>query len=194
MRIDRRAAVLSLAAVVLAPASPAAAQDPAHVAPIRLLEGALGGRSGNVPSPTAVRAAVAQSFNVDFMARAVLLGQDFTPRQFGRFREALADRLAFEMLDQRRREGRGTIVIVRTREIGTREWVVDTRVVTSARRQRSVSWRLAAGSGRTLITDLLSNGTSLVRSWRNQYLPALRRAGLDRLIQHIEAQNRKMRG
>ncbi|HEV2745974.1 MAG TPA: ABC transporter substrate-binding protein [Allosphingosinicella sp.] len=194
MRIDRRAALLALATLVLATASPAASGDAAPAAPIRAVEAALAGRDGAAPSEAAVRAAVARSFNLDAMARAVLGGQAFTPKQFGRFREALADHLVLDMLGQRRDGRRGTIMIVRTRAIGTGEWVVDTRVETPGRPHRSVSWRVSAGSGRALITDLLGNGASLVRSWRNRHLPTLRRVGLDGLIERLEARNRRMRG
>jgi ABC-type transporter MlaC component len=194
MRIDRRTVLLGFTALALATASPAAAQDAVPAAPVRALEAALAGRDGNVPSLAGVRAAVERSFNLEAMARAILAGQSFTPAQLARFRAALADRLALDMIQERRREGRGTLTIVRTRAIRTGEWVVDSRIVTSGRRQRSVSWRVGLTSGRALITDLLGNGASLVRAWRNEHLPTLRRLGLNGLIERLEGRNRRVRG
>lgn len=193
MHIDRRIALFSVAALALAMVSPVEARDGAQVAPIRAVETALAGRDGALPSHAAVRVAVAREFNLDSMARFILAGHAFTPAQLARFRDALADRLALDMIDQRRRDGRGTIVVVQTRALKAGEWIVETRVIASDKRQRAVAWRIGAGSGRARIVDVLGNGASLARSWRNRYIPNLRKVGLDGLIERMEARNRKMR-
>lgn len=189
MRIHRRTVLLTIAVLAAAPWR-ADAQDARAAAPIRALEQALAGSGGAAPGRAAVRSAVARSFNVDLIARSVLAGQTFTAGQLARFREALTDQLASEMLQRIGRERRRPVAILRTRLIRPAEWLVDTRLAV-ARGQEVVSWRVAGGTGGALIIDVLSNGTSLVRAWRNEYLPMLRRIGLDAMIQRIEARSRR---
>ncbi len=146
-----------------------------------------------MPTEAAVRAAVERAFDIDTLARAVLGGQAASASQFEKFRKALTQRLVLDMLDQRRREGRGTLSVVRTRSIGAGEWVVDTKIVTANKKQRSTSWRVGERLGRPAITDVMSNGASLARSLRNNYQASLRKHGLDGLITRMEARNQEVR-
>jgi ABC-type transporter MlaC component len=163
-------------------------------APIRLLEAALAPPADRMPTEAAVRTAVERAFDIETLARAVLAGQPASASQFEKFRKALTQRLVLDMLDQRRREGSGTLSVLRTREIGAGEWVVDTRIVTRAKKQRTTSWRVGERLGRAAITDVMSNGASLARSLRNSYGASLRKHGLDGLITRMEARNQETRG
>jgi ABC-type transporter MlaC component len=147
-----------------------------------------------MPTEAALRSALERAFELDAMARAVLGEQTSTASQFDRFQKVLTDRLVLDLLARRRREGRGTLEIVRTREIRAGEWVVDSRIATPDRRQRSASWRVREDGGRTVVTDILSSGVSLVRSLRTANLASLRKYGLDGLITRMEARNSRMRG
>ncbi len=191
MRLDRRTALVGLGFLFFSSASRAAGAEP--TAPIRLVESALLGRAGAMPTEAALRAAVERAFELDAITHAVLAGQASTAGQFDRFREVLTDRLVLDMLARRRREGRGTLEIVRTRTIGSGEWVVDSRVTTPDRRQRTVSWRIREDRGRTVVTDVLNGGVSMVRSLRSANEASLRKHGLDGLITRMEARNRRMR-
>jgi ABC-type transporter MlaC component len=193
MHLDRRTALAALAVLFLSTASPAAGADAEPTAPVRLVETALAGRGGALPSEGALRTAVVRAFELDAMARAVLGGRASTAGQFERFREALTDRLVLDMLARRRRDGRGTLEIVRTRAIGGGEWVIDSRIATPNKRERSASWRVREDQGRMVVTDVLSSGVSLVRSLRAANLASLRKYGLDGLITRMEARNNRMR-
>lgn len=147
-----------------------------------------------MPTEAAVRAAVERAFDIDTLARAVLGAQAASASQFEKFSKALTHRLVLDMLAQRRREGSGTLSVLRTRSIGAGEWVVDTRIVTRDKKQRSTSWRVGERLGKPAITDVMSNGASLARSLRNNYQASLRKHGLDGLITRMEARNQEMRG
>ena len=147
-----------------------------------------------MPSEAAVRAAVERTFDIDGMARTVLAGQAASASQFAKFSKALAQRLVLDMLERRRRDGRGMLSVVRTRAIAAGEWVVDTQILTTDKRKRTTSWRVRERAGGAAITDVMSNGASLVRSWRSSYGTSLRKYGLDGLITRMEARNQEMRG
>ena len=164
--------------------------DPAR--PIRLLEAALAGPADALPSAGDVRVAVNRTFDMDSIARAVLadLAPGATSNQRGRFRQALTDRIARDLLNRRRRDGRGTLVIDGTRVLGAGEWLVTSRIRVPRQNDRSMAWRVRAGPRGPVIGDIRGGGTSMVRVLRNEYAPALRRLGLDGLIARMEARSR----
>jgi len=194
MHLDRRTALAALGFLFLSSASGAASTEGEPTVPIRLVETALAGRGGALPTESALRTAIVRAFDLDAMTRGVLGSQTSTAGQFSRFREVLTDRLVLDMLARRRREGRGTLEIVRTRTIGAGEWVVDSRIAIRDRPLRSASWRVREDQGKTLVTDVMSSGTSLVRSLRSANQASLRKYGLDGLITRMDGRNSRMRG
>lgn len=193
MRFNRRTTLLALGCLVVSGASPAFAAETDPTAPIKIIETALA-QPAAMPTEAAVRAAVERTFDIDGMARTVLAGQAASASQFAKFSKALTQRLVLDMLERRRRDGRGTLSVVRTRSIAAGEWVVDTQILTPDKRKRTTSWRVRERAGGAAITDVMSNGASLVRSWRSSYGTSLRKYGLDGLITRMEARNQEMRG
>ena len=187
MHWDRRGVLLALGACAASAAAAQATPDPA--APVRRLEAALAGTATALPSAAAVRAAVARSFDTAGIARAVLAGlaPGATAAQVERFRQALTQRMARDMLRRRRQDGRGTLVILGSRALAGGQWLVTSRLTLPSEGDRVVSWRISTGPGGPVISDVIGGGSSLIRQMRNEYGPALRRLGLDRLIARMEA-------
>lgn len=193
MTCDRRV-VLALGAALLS-IGPAFAQPPDPVEPIRLLEAALTG-PGDRPLPAdQVRSAVERSFDIPAIADAVLDGQaaNTDAEQRGRFRAALTDRIARDLLDRRSAGARARLEVVRFDPIHSGEWLVVTRLVVVGETPRTMSWRVRSAAGRARIVDVQVNGSAMVRLMRNEYAVALRRVDLEGLIARMEARNRRAR-
>lgn len=182
--------MLALGAAAATPV--AAVQGPVDpVRPIRLLEAALAGPVNGLPSASDVRAAVSRTCDMEAIANAVLAGvaPRATANQVERFRQALLDRITRDLLNRRRREGRGMLVIVRARAIGPGEWIVTSLIRIARQNDRPMSWRVAAGRRGALIKDVQGGGSGMVRALRNEYAPAVRRLGLDGLIARMTARS-----
>lgn len=188
MRLGLWIAMLALGAGLLA-ASPIAAQRAVNpAAPVEAVDAALSGRS----SPATVASAIERSFDTAAIARAVLADHaaGASAAQIERFRSALVGHMARELIE--RRSGRsGRMTISSTRAVRPGEWLVTSRSQVRREPPRTLSWRVRVRSGRPLIHDVLSSGTSMMRALRNEYGPALRRLGLEGLTDRIEAGNRR---
>ncbi|MEG3147545.1 ABC transporter substrate-binding protein [Sphingomonas sp. RT2P30] len=194
MLCSTTSALLIAVALVASGAGHAQAVDPAD--PIRALTTVLAGQGARAPAAEAVRAAVERSFDVEGLARGVLAGlaAGATPRQLDRFRRALAGRIARDLRGRLRTDQRWTLDIVQTREIGPEEWLETSRVTVSGKGARTIAWRVRSAGGKAVIVDVLGNGTSMIRTLHNDYDAALRRFGLDGVIDRMEASTRVGRG
>ena len=131
--------------------------------------------------------ATAQEAGPDADPTAVALRRTRVAIEQRRFADALADNIARDLLNRRRRYGLGELTLVSTRPIGSGEWLVTSRLRIPSRNDQTVAWRVRTTSRGPVVSDVRSSGTSMIRALRNEYEPALRRLGLDRLIGRMEA-------
>ena len=165
----------------------ARAAEPAS--PVQAFTTVLAGQGTHRPSGEAVRVAVERAFDVDEVGRGILAGmtQAATPQQLVRFRRALTGRIARDLYGRLRPGRQWTIAIVQTRAIRPEEWLVTSRITVIGQGARTIAWRVRSHGGLSAIVDVLGNGTSMVRVLHDDYDTALRRFGLDGVIERMEA-------
>lgn len=176
--------------LALALAWAAAAQPPSSdpAGPLlRLHAGLLAqAATGWPPERAAVARLVADSFDLAFIARAVLGARaaSASEAQQQRLAAVLGRRMMRELM-RRKPAGEGDLKILGVRAIDG-EWLVASSVVMPRGEAAVLHWRVRARPQGLRIVDAMRDGASAVITMRQDVAEALRRQTLDEVIDAIE--------
>jgi ABC-type transporter MlaC component len=139
------------------------------------------------PDRKAVESVVAQSFDLELIAREMLGSTKSTPAQRSRLASALGARLSREIVRAGPYSQNDGFRILARRELSRSESLVTTRATPPGEDQPvTLGWRLRAAGGRWVVVDTLRDGVSSVGTQRDDLRTALRRQPLDAVIEAME--------
>ena len=161
-------------------------EDPA--APLLRMQAGLAeaAKHGWPPPRREVERLVAENFDLMAIARSVLGNRmsAATPLQHMRLAHALGSRPVHEIMS--RAQPPGELTVSNIRGTGAGEWIVHTETNQAGRPAIPFGWRIRVNEGRTLIVDVLRNGTSAAIAQHDDLVAALRNSDLDSVIADME--------